>query len=55
MTIYVVDLDYSMTDKDVVLVEASSKEEAVEKVRATGTTAKYISVVRTLSSRKVIK
>ena len=50
---YVVDVEYSMTDKSTVLVKARSTEEAVDIVKASGTTAKYISVVRTIAPGKI--
>jgi hypothetical protein len=49
---YVIDLQYSQTDKDTIIVRAKSEEDAL-KVISHACTARYISVVRVATSLKI--
>ena len=54
MKYYVIDLEYSQTDKDTVIVRASSEEEARKMIHP-DCTARFISVVRVAETLKIGK
>lgn len=47
---FVIDIEWSASDIDTVIIYAESKEKALERIKASGNSPRYVSVVRTVES-----